>query len=58
MSEASEEQEASSLCDLCGSEEATHVHSVDDGDPIAVCDHCCDRNCDYYSDAYWDCPRA
>jgi hypothetical protein len=47
-----EEQEALSLCDLCGSEEATHVHSVEDGDPIAVCDLCCDRNCDYFTEAY------
>ncbi len=47
-----EEQETSSLCEFCETEEATHVHSVEDGEPIAVCDLCCDRCCDYFSDAY------
>ena len=54
----SEEQEATSLCKICELEEATHVHSVEDGDPIAVCDQCCDRNCDYLTQAYWNRPEA
>lgn len=58
MNAENEEQEASSLCELCESEEATHVHSVEDGDPIAVCDHCCDRNCDFFNQAYWNRPKA
>ena len=52
-----EGQEATCLCDLCKSEDATHIHSVDGGDPIAVCDHCCDRNCDQFNKAYWNSSR-
>jgi hypothetical protein len=52
MIEESNEQEASAFCDQCGLEKATHVHSVEDGDPIAVCDLCCDLCCDCCTEAY------
>lgn len=43
MISGDEEQEALSLCEICVLEEATHVHSADDGgDPIAVCNLCCE----------------
>ena len=40
-------------CDLCG-QPGTHQHlnapqSIDS----ALCDLCCDRNCEHYSKAYW-----
>ncbi len=50
--------EAPTICNECGTEEATHVHSVEDGDPIAICDQCCDRTCDYSTEAYWNGPKA
>jgi hypothetical protein len=51
----SNEQEALALCDKCGLEEATHDHTVDDGgDRIAVCEHCCQKNCDYVTQCYYE----